>query len=111
MLLNVLICKTNTRLNLIFRLSIRHLTRIFNLICILIQIVFCYDNVSIRMGGKKMKNEILKKGLLENINIKRKEMIEFAQIVGYNGEKTIKCSQELDMYLNEYQLLFLKKTS
>jgi stage 0 sporulation regulatory protein len=58
-----------------------------------------------------MKNEILKKELLANIDSKRKEMIEFAKIVGFTSEKTVKCSQELDMFLNEYQLIFLKKTS
>lgn len=58
-----------------------------------------------------MKNEIFKKELLAIIDSKRKEMIKFAQIVGYSSEKTVKCSQELDMYLNEYQLIFLKRTS
>ena len=57
-----------------------------------------------------MKNEILKE-LLTIIDSKRNEMIKFAQIVGYTGENTVKCSQELDMYLNEYQQIFLKMTS
>ncbi|MCH6268519.1 aspartyl-phosphate phosphatase Spo0E family protein [Neobacillus citreus] len=56
-------------------------------------------------------NKNLKEVLLKNIYLKRKEMIEFAQLAGYTCEKTVKCSQELDMYLNEYQVLFLKKTS
>lgn len=55
--------------------------------------------------------KVLKKVLLENIELKRKEMIVFAQKVGYTNERTVKCSQDLDMYLNQYQLILLSRTS
>lgn len=67
--------------------------------------------ISIRMWWKKMKNEKLMKELLANIDSKRKEMVKFAQQIGFTSEKTVKCSEELDMYLNKYQLIFLKRTS
>jgi stage 0 sporulation regulatory protein len=67
--------------------------------------------ILIRMWWKTMKNEKLMKELLANIDSKRKEMIKFARKVGFTSEKTVKCSQELDMYLNQYQLIFLKRTS
>jgi stage 0 sporulation regulatory protein len=35
-------------------------------------------------------------------------MIEAAEIGGYTSEKAIKCSQELDMYLNKYHQVLLK---
>lgn len=53
--------------------------------------------------------KVLKKELLANIELKRKEVIVFAQKVGYTNERTVKCSQDLDMYLNQYQLILLHR--
>ncbi|MED1472399.1 aspartyl-phosphate phosphatase Spo0E family protein [Bacillus salipaludis] len=55
--------------------------------------------------------QVLKKEVLANIELKRKEMIVFAQKVGYTNERTVKCSQDLDMYLNKYQLILLNRMS
>ena len=49
--------------------------------------------------------------LLAQIQEKRKEMYLFAKLYGVNAEKTIICSQELDILLNKYQLQQLTKSS
>lgn len=51
----------------------------------------------------------LKTKLLETINCKRGEMINTANKEGYTSERTIKCSQELDMLLIQYQHLLIKE--
>lgn len=57
-----------------------------------------------------MKNEILEK-LLVSIDLKRKEMIKYAKDSGFTSEKTVKCSQELDTFLNQYYQVSLYQTS
>ncbi|WP_273131246.1 aspartyl-phosphate phosphatase Spo0E family protein [Metabacillus sp. HB246100] len=54
-----------------------------------------------------MKYERLKTKLLEKINLKREEMIETATREGYTSETAVKCSQDLDMLLNEYQQMII----
>jgi stage 0 sporulation regulatory protein len=43
--------------------------------------------------------------LLEIIEIKRNKMFETAAKYGFTDDKTVKCSQELDMLLNIYRKL------
>ncbi|WLR53001.1 aspartyl-phosphate phosphatase Spo0E family protein [Bacillus tianshenii] len=43
------------------------------------------------------------KELLEQIEDKRKEMLEAAKTTGFLSDLTLKCSQELDELLNRYQ--------
>lgn len=59
--------------------------------------------------GEKVTSEVLKSELNVNIDAKRKEMIEAAEVGGYTSEKAIKCSQELDMYLNKYHQVLLEE--
>jgi stage 0 sporulation regulatory protein len=59
--------------------------------------------------GEKMASKVLKSELIVNIEAKRKEMIEVAKVGGYTSEKAIKCSQELDMYLNKYLQVLLEE--
>ena len=54
-----------------------------------------------------MKIEVLKSELLAKIDATRKEMIKSAEVRGYASEKTVRCSQELDMFLNKYQQNFV----
>ncbi len=56
-----------------------------------------------------MASEVLKSELIVNIDAKRKEMIEAAEVEGYTSEKAIKYSQELDMYLNKYYQVLLEE--
>jgi len=56
-----------------------------------------------------MNHEYMKKLLLELIHFKRKEMIEAADKEGYTSQLTIKCSQELDVLLNDYDQLLREK--
>ncbi|EIJ81709.1 hypothetical protein PB1_02180 [Bacillus methanolicus PB1] len=44
--------------------------------------------------------------MMKEIQHKREKMIDFAQKHGLTSERTIRCSQELDMLLNEYQRTF-----
>ncbi|AIE59447.1 aspartyl-phosphate phosphatase Spo0E family protein [Bacillus methanolicus] len=44
--------------------------------------------------------------MMNEIQHKRKKMIDCAQKHGLTNERTIRCSQELDMLLNEYQRTF-----
>ncbi|MGO4887530.1 aspartyl-phosphate phosphatase Spo0E family protein [Anaerobacillus sp. MEB173] len=46
----------------------------------------------------------------EEIESKRLEMMEVAKVHGFTSEKTIKCSQELDILLNHYNNLILIET-
>ena len=54
-----------------------------------------------------MNTDRMKKGLLELINHKREEMIITANKEGYTSEVAVKCSQDLDKLLNEYQQILL----
>jgi len=54
-----------------------------------------------------MDTDHMKLRLLELINHKRKEMIETANREGYTSELAVKCSQDLDVLLNEYQQILL----
>lgn len=56
-----------------------------------------------------MTIEVIKSELLVSIDAKRKEMIEVAEAGGFTSEKAIKCSQELDMYLNKYQQILFEE--
>ena len=56
-----------------------------------------------------MTSEVIKSELLVNIDAKRKEMIGVVEVEGYTSEKAIKCSQELDMYLNKYQQILFEE--
>lgn len=47
--------------------------------------------------------------LTEKIQQKRKEMIELGMKKGFTAEETVKCSQELDAFLNEYVRLHQNK--
>ena len=40
--------------------------------------------------------------LSKAINLKKEEMIQLGMIYGLRDERTLKCSQELDVLLNEY---------
>lgn len=56
-----------------------------------------------------MKIEVLKSDLLAKIDAKRKEMIKSAEVRGYASEKTVRCSQELDTFLNKYQQILFEE--
>ncbi|MCQ6281210.1 aspartyl-phosphate phosphatase Spo0E family protein [Bacillus sp. EB600] len=56
-----------------------------------------------------MKIEVLKSELLAKIDATRKEMIKSAEVRGYASEKTVRCSQELDMFLNKYQQILFEE--
>jgi stage 0 sporulation regulatory protein len=59
--------------------------------------------------GEKVTSEVLKSELIVSIDAKRKEMFEAAEVGGYTSEKAIKCSQELEMYLNKYHQVLLEE--
>ncbi|MEH7107098.1 MULTISPECIES: aspartyl-phosphate phosphatase Spo0E family protein [Bacillaceae] len=40
--------------------------------------------------------------MIEEIKVKREQMIESANALGFTSEETIRCSQELDELINEY---------
>lgn len=56
-----------------------------------------------------MNNDRHKTKLLETINSKRQEMIETANREGYTSEIAVKCSQDLDLLLNEYQQILIEE--
>ncbi len=56
-----------------------------------------------------MNSEPLKIRLLELINNKREVMIETANREGYTSEQTVKCSQDLDLLLYEYQQILIEE--
>jgi len=58
---------------------------------------------------EKMKIEVLKSELLAKIDATRKEMIKSDEVRGYASEKTVRCSQELDMFLNKYQQILFEE--
>ncbi|WP_088102128.1 aspartyl-phosphate phosphatase Spo0E family protein [Halalkalibacter urbisdiaboli] len=41
--------------------------------------------------------------LLTEIELKRRQMLHFAKKYGFTSEKTVQCSQELDLLLNLVQ--------
>jgi hypothetical protein len=43
------------------------------------------------------------KNLLEKINLKKKRLIKFASMFELTDQRVVKCSQELDDLLNQYQ--------
>ncbi|MFL6559440.1 MAG: aspartyl-phosphate phosphatase Spo0E family protein [Bacillus sp. (in: firmicutes)] len=47
--------------------------------------------------------------LLKRIDRKRQDMVEIAFNTGINSQKTLKCSQELDILLNLHLKLFANK--
>lgn len=47
--------------------------------------------------------------LAGKIQQKRKQMIELGMKNGFTAKETIKCSQELDEFLNEYTRIYQKK--
>ncbi|WP_282033354.1 aspartyl-phosphate phosphatase Spo0E family protein [Metabacillus indicus] len=47
--------------------------------------------------------------LLESIDTKRKEMMDSARAGGYTSSEAVKCSQELDMLLNQYQQIIFEE--
>jgi hypothetical protein len=47
--------------------------------------------------------------LLRNISKKREEMIHCANKTGLTSKETIRCSQELDKLLNQYQFYMREK--
>ncbi len=54
---------------------------------------------------REVNNRMTLRSALEvyaDIQNKRLEMIELAQIYGMNSEKTVRSSQELDVLMNEY---------
>jgi len=52
---------------------------------------------------------MLKKQLLTQIELKRTELIEIAMKHGFSSSSAIICSQELDVLLNKYNEMSLKK--
>ncbi len=54
-----------------------------------------------------MDTDRMKKSLLELIDNKREEMIETANREGYTSEVAVRCSQDLDLLLNEYQQMLI----
>jgi stage 0 sporulation regulatory protein len=52
-------------------------------------------------------NRQMHEKLLIEIERKRLEMFELAKVRGIKNEKTIKCSQELDLLLTKYQKCLL----
>jgi len=44
--------------------------------------------------------------LIQQMEVKRKEMIRSASIYGFTSSETVTCSQELDRLINTYQFLF-----
>ncbi|EOR21729.1 aspartyl-phosphate phosphatase Spo0E family protein [Cytobacillus oceanisediminis] len=52
---------------------------------------------------------MLKKQLLTQIELKRTELIEIAMKHGFSSSSAIICSQELDVLLNKYNEISLKK--
>lgn len=61
--------------------------------------------INIRKGPYTM----LKKQLLTQIELKRSELIEIAMKHGFSSSSAIICSQELDVLLNKYNEMNLKK--
>lgn len=53
--------------------------------------------------------EVLQKLDLE-ISLKRKKLIEVANLKGFTNSETVMISQELDHLLNEYQKMMAEKT-
>lgn len=51
-----------------------------------------------------VKEDIITK-IEYKIHVLRKRMISTAHLKGFNHHETIKCSQELDIFLNKYQQL------
>ncbi|WP_243291711.1 aspartyl-phosphate phosphatase Spo0E family protein [Bacillus sp. FJAT-47783] len=56
-----------------------------------------------------MANEVLEKLDLE-ISLKRKKLMEVANLKGFTNSETVMISQELDHLLNEYQKMIAEKT-
>lgn len=52
---------------------------------------------------------MLKKQLLTQIELKRTELIEIAMKHGFSSSSAIICSQELDVLLNKYNEMNVKK--
>ncbi|MDE3838315.1 aspartyl-phosphate phosphatase Spo0E family protein [Bacillus methanolicus] len=52
-----------------------------------------------------------KQRMMKEIQHKREKMIDSAQKHGLTSERTIRCSQELDMLLNEYQRTFQSRSN
>jgi hypothetical protein len=52
---------------------------------------------------------MLKKQLLTQIELKRTELIEIAMKHGFSSSSAIICSQELDVLLNKYNEINVKK--
>lgn len=57
-----------------------------------------------------MVDERVLESLSVQIDLKRKEMIEMANIKGFTHIETIQISQELDSLINEYQRLTKEKS-
>lgn len=53
------------------------------------------------------RDRLKAKQLLDTINHKRQEMIKIANREGYTSGIAVKCSQDLDLLLNEYQHILL----
>lgn len=47
--------------------------------------------------------------LMNQMELKREEMIEAAELYGFTSEKTVTCSQELDRLMNTYLNMFAKR--
>jgi stage 0 sporulation regulatory protein len=57
------------------------------------------------------KSDVPKQELLDVIEQKRTELIHIALVNGLSSSNAIKCSQELDHLLNEYNRKYIKKVS
>ncbi len=57
------------------------------------------------------KSDVPKQELLDIIEQKRAELIHIALVNGLSSATAIKCSQELDRLLNEYNRKYIKKVS
>ncbi|MHC0037096.1 Spo0E family sporulation regulatory protein-aspartic acid phosphatase [Pseudoneobacillus sp. C159] len=54
---------------------------------------------------------MLKNELIQLIEIKRAELIKIVNQNGFSSSLAIRCSQELDILLNEYNRIYINKAS
>jgi len=66
--------------------------------------------MGVRREASSMDYILLKEQLCTEISLKREKLIKIAELKGLTSSETIQISQELDMLLNTYQRLMLKKT-
>jgi hypothetical protein len=53
-----------------------------------------------------MNNQLLEAILLNRIEVMKDELIKIANNTGITSTQTVKCSQQLDQFLNEHMKIF-----